>query len=140
MTEGGTAAPPPAPNGRRRSVLIADDQADERQIQRALLEHRGYEVLEAEDGESALARALERVPDLVLLDIAMPRMDGLAVCRALRQDPRTRDIRILFYTASPAGEMDDRVKEAGGDAVLLKPVDPHVVAERIHAHIGAPTA
>jgi two-component system, OmpR family, alkaline phosphatase synthesis response regulator PhoP len=128
------------PPGKRRSVLIVDDQADERAIQRAMLEHRGYRVAEAADGEAALETAREMQPDLVLLDIAMPRMDGLAVCRELRKDSRTADAVVLFYTASPAGELEERVREAGGNGVLIKPVDPQEVAKRVESLIGPPPA
>jgi CheY-like chemotaxis protein len=116
-----------------------DDQADEREIQRAMLEHLGYAVVEAADGEEAVQSAIRTAPDLILLDIAMPRMDGFAVCRALRLDPRTRETPILFYTASPAGEVEERVEAAGGDGVLLKPIDPHLVAERVKMLIGPPS-
>jgi len=122
----------------RRSILLVDDQADEREIQRVMLEHLGYAVIEADDGESALETAHRLRPDLILLDIAMPRMDGLEVCRKLRQDPTTREIPILFFTASPAGEVEEKVEAAGGDGVLLKPIDPHLVAQRVATFIGPP--
>lgn len=103
-----------------------------------MLEHLGYAVIEADDGESALETAHRLRPDLILLDIAMPRMDGLEVCRKLRQDPTTREIPILFFTASPAGEVEEKVEAAGGDGVLLKPIDPHLVAQRVATFIGPP--
>ena len=133
-SSGDTATDPEA----RRSVLIVDDQDDERAIQRTMLEFLGYRVTEASDGETALDLALDLRPTLVLLDIAMPRMDGLTVCRRLRSDPRTASTVVLFYTASPAGEADQRVREAGGDGVLVKPVDPHTVASQVRAMIGPP--
>lgn len=125
--------------GRRdKIVLIVDDQDDERAIQRAMLEHLGYRVAEAPDGKEALDVAHRLLPDLVLLDIAMPRLDGLAVCRALRADPRTSGATVLFYTASTAGEVEERIRSAGGSGVLIKPVDPHDVAAEVQRLIGLP--
>lgn len=123
-----------------KSVLIVDDQADERAIQRALLEHVGYRVREAPDGEAAVEMALESCPDLVLLDIAMPRMDGFAVCERLRGDPRTESVTILFLTATPDPDIEKRVRAAGASGVLIKPVDPHDVATAVQGLIGTPDA
>ncbi len=125
---------------RSKTVLIVDDQEDERAIQRAMLEHLGYEVTEASDGIAALKMARKSAPDLVLLDIAMPRMDGLMVCRQLRDDPRTASTTVLFYTASAAAELDERVRDAGGKGVLIKPVDPRQVATAVANLIGPPLA
>jgi CheY-like chemotaxis protein len=119
-------------------VLIVDDQEDERAIQRTMLEHIGYEVSEASDGIAALEMARSNAPDLVLLDIAMPRMDGLTVCEKLRDDPRTSSTAVLFYTASPAAELDERVRAAGGKGVLIKPVAPRDVAAAVKKLIGPP--
>lgn len=113
------------------AVLVIDDQPDERTIQRAMLEHLGYRVREAADGAAGVAAALADPPDLVLLDVAMPRMDGFAVCAALRDDPRTARVPILLFTASVAGDLDAHARDAGADAVLAKPVDPHRVATEI---------
>jgi CheY-like chemotaxis protein len=135
---GASGAGPPVPR-LSKSVLIVDDQADERAIQRAMLEHLGYRVMEASDGVEALDLAWHAEPDLVLLDIAMPRMDGLEVCRALRSDPRTSAAAVLFLTASNAGEAKERVLAAGGSAVLIKPVDPHDVAQEVENLIGKPS-
>jgi CheY-like chemotaxis protein len=121
-----------------KSILVVDDQEDERAIQRDLLAHLGYRVLEASDGQAALELARAAPPDLVLLDIAMPRMDGLTVCRRLRKDPRMRTTAVLFYTASTASEVTERVRGAGGNGVLLKPLDPHTVAAEVHRLIGPP--
>jgi CheY-like chemotaxis protein len=75
-------------------------------------------------------------PDLILLDIAMPKLDGVEVCKAVRSDPRTSSTAVLFYTASTAGDNDGRLKAAGGDGVLIKPVEPRDVADAIVQLIG----
>jgi CheY-like chemotaxis protein len=121
-----------------KTILVADDQDDERTIQRAMLEHVGYRVVEASDGAEALEVAMETPVSLVLLDVAMPGMDGFSVCRALRARPATAEVPILFYTASIAGEVEEQVRQAGGNAVLIKPMDPHEVAEVIRGLIGSP--
>ncbi len=120
----------------RRTILVVDDQQDERTIQRAMLTHLGYEVREAEDGESALAAARESPPDLVLLDVAMPRMDGFSVCRALRADARTSQVPVLFFTASVVGDLVEMASAAGGQGILAKPVDPRAVAREVSRILG----
>jgi CheY-like chemotaxis protein len=125
------------PNSPTKTVLIVDDQEDERAIQRAMLEHLGYRVTEAPDGVAALEAARAAIPDLVLLDIAMPRMDGLTVCRHLRDDPRTSSTVVLFYTATPAAEeLRERVRRVGGAGILVKPLDPRDVAHEVSKLIG----
>jgi CheY-like chemotaxis protein len=120
----------------RRTILVVDDQPDERTIQRAMLTHLGYEVREAADGASALAAVAESPPDLVLLDVAMPRMDGFSVCRALRTDPRTAGVPVLFFTASVAGDMAQMAASVGAQGILAKPVDPRVVASEVARVLG----
>ncbi|HEX7242490.1 MAG TPA: response regulator [Longimicrobiaceae bacterium] len=115
----------------RGTVLVVDDQADERRIQGAMLAHLGFAVREAGDGISAVAAAVGDPPDLVLLDVSMPRMDGFEVCRALRADPRTADIPVLFLTASTAMDVAARATEAGAQGCLTKPIDPREVAETV---------
>jgi len=120
----------------RGTILVVDDQDDERTIQRAMLTHLGYAVREAADGAAAIAAATADPPDLVVLDVAMPRMDGFAVCRALRADPRTAGIPVLFFTASVVGDMEGPAREAGGQGVLEKPVDPRRVAAEVGRILG----
>jgi CheY-like chemotaxis protein len=130
----GRIARPPA--SEQRSVLIVDDQEDERAIQRVMLEHFGYHVAEATDGPDALSMAQAMTPDLVLLDVAMPRMDGIEVCRRLLGDPRTSAAVILFYTASSSAEVANGARAAGGKGVLVKPLEPRRVAAEVRRLIG----
>lgn len=115
----------------RKSVLVIDDQEDERAIQRAMLDHFGYAVREAADGEAGVRMAVEEPPHLVLLDVAMPRLDGFEVCRMLRSDSRTADVPVLIFTASVVGDVEQQARAAGADGILTKPVDPHKVVEEI---------
>lgn len=121
---------------RPKTVLVVDDQPDERAIQGAMLSHLGYAVVEAPDGEGALRAALEHAPDLVLLDVAMPRMDGFSVCRRLRADPRTAGVCVLLFTASVVGDLERMAEECGANGVLAKPLDPRRVAEEVARLIG----
>lgn len=121
---------------RRKRILVIDDQEDERAIQTAMLGHLGYEVESAGDGETGMKLASEARPDMILLDIAMPRMDGFTVCRSLRSDPRTADVPVLFFTASVVGDLEDRALEAGATGIMVKPLDPQSVARRIAEIIG----
>jgi CheY-like chemotaxis protein len=113
------------------TVLVIDDQPDERRIQRAMLEHLGYTVREAPDGAAGLSLARDDPPDLVLLDVAMPRMDGFQVCRALRADPVTSGVPVLLFTASVVGDLARMAREAGAEGVLSKPVNPRLVAAEV---------
>jgi CheY-like chemotaxis protein len=121
-----------------KTILVVDDQQDERAIQRAMLGHLGYVVREAESGAEGLKAAVDDPPDLVLLDVAMPMMDGFTVCRELRSDPRTADVRVLMFTASVTGDIGAEAEAAGADAILMKPVHPRLVAEEIRRLIGDP--
>lgn len=122
----------------KRTILVVDDQADERVIQRAMLSHLGYAVREAADGETAIAEATASPPDLILLDVAMPRMDGFEVCRRLHADPRTREVPILLFTASVVGDLEQMAQDACAQGVLAKPVEPHRVAEEIRRLLDGP--
>jgi CheY-like chemotaxis protein len=121
---------------RRKSVLVIDDQVDERAIQRAMLGHLGYQVLEAGTGREGIEAALASMPDLVLVDIAMPELDGFAVCRELRANPATHAVPILLFTASVAENLAERADAAGANGFLSKPIDPHQVASEVARHIG----
>jgi CheY-like chemotaxis protein len=115
-----------------RRVLVADDEPAMRLLCRVNLQVEGVEVLEARDGAEALEIAMQERPDLLLLDVMMPRMDGWEVARRLADDPATRSIPILFMTAL-AG-LDDRRRGlvAGGVGYIVKPFDPIRLGERVN--------
>jgi DNA-binding response OmpR family regulator len=124
----------------RKRILVIDDQSDERAIQAAMLGHLGYAVDTAEDGETGIRLAADSPPDLILLDVAMPRLDGFTVCRSLREEPATAEVPIIFFTASVVGDLEDRAREAGASGIMVKPLDPREVAARIGELIGPPGA
>jgi adenylate cyclase len=112
-------------------VLVVDDEPHNRSLLRDTLEMRHYEVAEAEDGAAALASAKDRVPDVVLLDLMMPHMDGFAVCRELKRNPRTAAVPVLMVTA--LNEREERLMgiKAGANDFLTKPVDLQDVILRV---------
>ncbi len=112
----------PAPS-HRGFVLIVDDEEQNRMLLRDSLEARDYEIAEAENGEQALEQVAQRPPDVILLDVMMPKMDGFEVCRRLKTDPNTAAIPILMVTA--LGERKERMIgiAAGANDFLSKPVD-----------------
>jgi DNA-binding response OmpR family regulator len=114
-------------------ILLVDDEQDLVWAVRHSLNDEGYEVLTAYDGVEALAVARRHRPDLVILDIVMPRLDGLQVCHVLRRDPALAAVPVLFLTVRNA--IDDRIKglDGGGDDYLVKPFDLGELKARIRA-------
>lgn len=102
------------------TILIVDDYEDNRELLRLMLEGAGYEVREAGDGHAGLQMALAEAPDLVLVDLSMPGLDGWQVLNELRADERTRHIPCAAVTAFADGERDGALKR-GFDAYLTKP-------------------
>ena len=106
----------------RARILVVDDEVAIREYETSLLSELGHEVLTAADGAEALRLACERRPHLVLLDIMMPELSGIEVCRQLRADPRTRDTRIIMVSAVDAKRALEESIIAGADDFLAKPV------------------
>ena len=121
----------------RPVVLVADDDPDILALVRFRLERDGYEVLSAPDGETALDLALARTPDLALLDVMMPRLDGYEVTRRLRRHGPTTAIPIILLTAR-VQEPDAALGiEAGADDYVTKPFSPQALGARVRAALGA---
>lgn len=114
-------------------ILIVDDDVDSLKLIGLMLQRQGYDVLVANSGQQALAKTRAERPDLVILDVMMPDMDGYEVCRRLRHDPATQPIPIIMFTARSM--VDDKVAgfEAGADDYLTKPTHPAELASRIRA-------
>ena len=114
-------------------ILIVDDEADILEFIRYNLKKEGYDVYTASDGEEALRTAAEVSPHLVLLDVMMPRMDGMEACRRLRKMPQAEDAVIAFLTARAEDYSQVAGFDAGADDYIAKPVRPNVLVSRIRA-------
>lgn len=104
-----------------KKILIVEDNPHNLRLARLILGKGGYEVLAANDGTSGLSIARESLPDAVVMDVQMPGLDGLALTRLLKADPRTAGIRILALTALAMRGDERRIREAGCDGYLAKP-------------------
>ena len=119
-------------------VLMVDDEADIRRVARlSLTRLGGMEVVEAASGKEALAEAVREAPDAILLDVMMPGMDGPAVLAALRADPQTAHIPVVFLTAKAMTSEVERLQGLGAVAVLTKPFDPVTLARELRAALDA---
>jgi DNA-binding response OmpR family regulator len=123
-------------NDRRPLVLVADDDPDIRSLVTVRLEKSGYEVVAAGDGEQALAAALERPPDLALLDVMMPKLDGYEVTERLRQEEATRHLPVILLTARVQETDIARGVEAGADDYVKKPFSTSELRDRVQAVLG----
>ncbi len=120
-------------------VLIVDDNPMNVDILQTRLASHGYETITASDGEEALAIAKEKQPDLILLDIMMPKMDGLEVCRELKRDPTLPFMPIILVTAKSESKDIVAGLEAGGDEYLTKPVDQAALVARVKSMLRMKT-
>ena len=127
MIEFGTQSPSP----RRSRILVADDTDSIRALYRKLLASDGHEVIDVCDGEAALAAVQTHHPDVILLDVTMPRVNGLEVCRRLKSDPATRLTPVVLVTG--LSDLQHRIQgiEAGADEFLSKPVHPLELRARV---------
>ena len=115
----------------RRLVLIADDDEDILALVRATIERSGHEVMAVADGAAALSGMAERRPDLAVLDIAMPELDGLEVLRRLRADDEMRDLPVILLTAQAQAADVERGFATGASAYVRKPFSPRDLATRV---------
>jgi len=114
-------------------VLLAEDDDDVRALAELVLQRDGFEVIAVADGDAALAAAEARPPDVAVLDVSMPLMDGLETARRLRDRDATSGVRILLLTARVTDADRERGRAAGVDDQLDKPFSPAVLAERVRA-------
>ena len=119
-----------------RTILVADDEPDNRAIMAAVLGASGYRVCEAADGEEAVALALSELPDLILLDMAMPGVSGWEAVRRIKAMPQTRDIPVFAFTAFALAGDELKAKEAGCEGYISKPCIPKEVVGKIRDRVG----
>jgi two-component system alkaline phosphatase synthesis response regulator PhoP len=117
-------------------ILVVDDEIYIVHILDFSLGIEGYEVMTALDGEQALAKVAQERPDLIVLDIMMPKLDGYETCKALKQNPATHDIPVILLSAK-GRNVDQKIGfEVGADDYITKPFSPRKLVERINAILG----
>mgnify|MGYP000562809003 FL=1 len=117
----------------KKSILIVDDDQDIRDLLSYNLQKSGYSVNEAINGFDCLEKIKKIKPNLILLDVMMPEMDGLEVCQQIKSDPKNHNILICFLTARGEDYSQIAALEAGGDDYVTKPIKPKVLISRINA-------
>jgi two-component system cell cycle response regulator DivK len=118
-----------------KRILVVEDDADNRRIVVKVLTVEGYEVMEATDGRSALATARKEHPDLIIMDLAMPGLDGWQAATQLKSDPKVADIPIIALTAFAMRGDEEKAREAGCDGYLSKPCRPQTIREVVRRYL-----
>jgi two-component system, cell cycle response regulator DivK len=121
-----------------KRVLIVDDDLDTRVIWQTALEHHGYSCTNAQDGPDGIRTARSEVPDLIVMNLSMPKLDGISATVLLRNDPLTAKIPIIACTGYAREDGEDEAEDAGVDAYLEKPCDPSRMVEEVERIIGPP--
>jgi len=114
-----------------KRILVVEDQEDNRQILRDLLANAGFEMIEAEDGVQAIAAASEHRPDLILMDIQLPIMDGYEATRRIKADPALKSIPIIVVTSYALSGDESKARDAGCDAYVTKPYSPRQLLAKV---------
>lgn len=125
-----------APDSAKMTILIAEDHLDSRDAMRALLEAFGYRVLEAVNGRQAVDVAVHEHPDLILMDVMMPELDGFGATRELRQHRETADTPIIAVTAMEGAH--DLAMQAGANDFVRKPVDIRRLVDKVNGLLDTP--
>lgn len=115
-----------------KRILMVEDTEDNRQIIRDLMESVGYDLIEAEDGAAGVAMAIEHRPDLILMDIQLPVMDGYEACRRIKADPELRHIPIIAVTSYALSGDETKTKAAGCDGYVAKPFSPRQLLAKMN--------
>ena len=118
-----------------RRILVVEDQEDNRQILRDLLGSADYEMDEAENGQEAIDAVAKQRPDLILMDIQLPIMDGYEATRRIKADPATKNIPIIVVTSYALSGDEGKAREAGCDAYVTKPYSPRQLLAKIREYL-----
>lgn len=119
-----------------KRILVVEDHEDNRQILRDLLGSVGYEMIEAWDGEAALEKAPAEKPDLILMDIQLPGIDGYETTRRIKADPVTAATPIIVVTSYALSGDEEKARAAGCDAYIAKPYSPRQLLAKIREFLG----
>lgn len=117
----------------KKRILIVEDNPQNRLLVKDVLEFHGYEIIEAEDGQRGIEMAKQYHPDLILMDLQMPVMDGFTAGKILRETPETKDIKMMAVTSFAMMGDKERILETGFDHYLSKPIDTRALPEMIEA-------
>jgi two-component system cell cycle response regulator DivK len=120
----------------KRTVLYIEDNEYNRKIVRQLLTHTPYELIEALDGEAGVALAQEKLPQLILMDVQLPKMSGLDATRLLKADARTRHIPIIVITSFALSGDREKAAAAGADSYLAKPYSPRELLDLVNKYLA----
>jgi two-component system cell cycle response regulator DivK len=118
-----------------KRILVVEDQEDNMRILRDLLSSAGYEMIEAQDGEAAVRIAVSDRPDLILMDIQLPLLDGYEATRRIRADPAMRAIPIIVVTSYALSGDEAKARAAGCDGYVSKPYSPRQLLAKIHEYL-----
>jgi CheY-like chemotaxis protein len=124
------------PRAKAPLILVVDDYADNREMYSAYLKFQGLSVVEAANGAEALERAFERPPDLVVMDLSLPGVDGWQATRALKADARTKNIPVIAVTGHALAGAPEQAADAGCDGFLTKPCLPEDLLREIQRMLG----
>ena len=119
-----------------KRILVVEDQEDNRQILRDLLANAGYDMIEAEDGEQGVAAANNERPDLILMDIQLPVMDGYEATRRIRTDPDMKSVPIIAVTSYALAGDEDKALAAGCDGYVSKPYSPRELLAKVRTYLA----
>lgn len=119
----------------RKKILIVDDNEDSRELVIKVLKHSGYQIVQAVDGEEALAKVVSEKPDLILMDRSLPKLDGLEVARRLKSNAETSNIPIVALTAHAMRGDREKALAAGCDGYIPKPINVRTLAEQVRVHL-----
>ena len=120
----------------KKRILVIEDTDDNRRILRDLLTASGFEVIEATDGATGVAMAADRVPDLILMDIQLPVIDGYEATRRIKADPATRHIPIVAVTSYALAGDEAKTREAGCDGYIAKPYNPRDLLQKVREFLA----
>jgi two-component system cell cycle response regulator DivK len=120
-----------------KTILIVEDEPKNLKLLRDLLQRFGYEILEAPDGEQGVKITMEKIPDLILMDIMMPKMDGLEATRIIKADNKTKHIPVIALTSYAMKGDREKTLEAGCDGYIAKPIDIQEVLKTIEHFLTA---
>jgi two-component system, cell cycle response regulator DivK len=118
-----------------KRILVVEDQEDNRRILRDMLTSADYEIMEAENGEEALAAAAKQRPDLILMDIQLPIMDGYEATRRIKADPTLTDVPVIAVTSYALSGDEKKARAAGCDDFVPKPYSPRQLLAKIRQHL-----